>query len=221
MSEVNGVDVSHHNEEVDWDAVAAAGIQFAFAKATEGATGTDSRFAENWAAIKDAGILRGAYHFFHPVSSSPEDQAHHFLAVIGSLSPGDLPPVLDLEETSQQHDEWPTVPAADRAGLVLRWLDIVEAAVGVTPIIYTRRGWINSNIPSATELGRYPAWLAEYSSHPSPTVPSLWTTWTFWQYTETGALDGVDGSFDLNRFNGTSDDLLALTKPDSAIAIIT
>src|SRR5437763_588898 len=157
MSTVNGIDVSHHNGKVDWAAAAVAGMQFAFAKATEGMTGTDSRFAENWNAIQAAGILRGAYHFFHPVSSSPEDQAQHFLTVMGPLSPGDLPPVLDLDETSQTSDEWPTVPAADRAGLVLRWLDIAEAAVGVTPAVSTRRGWIGCNLYTPPERGSHSA----------------------------------------------------------------
>jgi lysozyme len=220
MAVVNGIDVSHHNDQVDWAAVAADGIEFAFAKATEGVTGTDARFTENWSGIKTAGLLRGAYHFFHP-ASSPEDQANHFLAVMGPLAAGDLPPVLDIEETSQQHDEWPSVPAADRAGLVVRWLDIVEAALGVTPIIYTRRGWINQYLTDAPELGRYPVWLAEYSSHPSPTVPSPWSTWTFWQQSESDSVAGVNGGVDLDCFNGSSDDLRALTKPDAAAAIVT
>jgi lysozyme len=120
MTTVNGLDVFHGDGPVDWTSVAAAGIEFAYVKASEGVTVTDSRFAQNWKAMKEAGVMRGAYHFFHP-ASSPEDQAGHFLAVMGDFSEGDLPPALDLEETSQTHDEWPgySVGSADRAGVAM------------------------------------------------------------------------------------------------------
>jgi GH25 family lysozyme M1 (1,4-beta-N-acetylmuramidase) len=75
-----GIDVSHHQGEVNWHAVAEAGISFAFAKATEGATFVDPQFLRNWALIKDAGIVRGAYHFFRP-SKPAESQVTNFLTV--------------------------------------------------------------------------------------------------------------------------------------------
>ena len=90
MTTVNGLDVFHGDGPVDWASVAAAGIEFAYVKASEGVAVTDSRFAQNWKAMKEAGVMRGAYHFFHP-ASSPEDQAGHFLAVMSDFSEGDLP----------------------------------------------------------------------------------------------------------------------------------
>src|SRR4051812_30854700 len=59
-----GIDVSHHNGSVDWQATAAAGVAFAFAKSSEGRSYRDARFAENWAGMAAANVLRGAFHFF-------------------------------------------------------------------------------------------------------------------------------------------------------------
>jgi lysozyme len=131
--------------------------------------------------MQSVGIVRSAYHFFHP-ATSPEQQANHFLSVAAPLSAGDVPPVLDLEETSQTHDEWPGIQPASRLDLVLRWLTAVESALAVKPIIYTRRGWISDFLPNADSLSVYLLWIADYSGHPVPAIPLPWTLWTFWQY---------------------------------------
>ena len=36
-----------------------------------------------------------------------------------------------------------------------------------------------------------------------------WTGWSYWQYTSRGEVPGIVGSVDLNRFNGSIDDLYA------------
>src|SRR3954453_10276082 len=59
---LRGIDVSHHQGQIDWSAVKASGIQFAYIKATEGTEFTDATFAENWRNSNTAGIVRGAYH---------------------------------------------------------------------------------------------------------------------------------------------------------------
>src|SRR5216684_110825 len=61
---IPGIDVSHHQHQVNWYLVAEAGISFALAKATEGVTFVDPQFSANWIGIKNAGIIRGPYHFF-------------------------------------------------------------------------------------------------------------------------------------------------------------
>ena len=94
---VPGIDVSHYQAVVDWTAVAAGGERFAFAKASEGALVPDQYFLDNWRGMKAAGILRGAYHFFHP-NADPQAQASNFLNRLAAanggsplLAPGDLP----------------------------------------------------------------------------------------------------------------------------------
>ena len=53
--EVKGVDVSHHQGGIDWRALRASGVRFAYIKATEGAHFRDPRFAENWRRSGEAG----------------------------------------------------------------------------------------------------------------------------------------------------------------------
>src|SRR5918993_881303 len=123
-----GIDVSHFQGHVDWQAVKAAGCDFAFAKATEGAGVTDPFFAANWAGMQAAGLPRGAYHFFRAAEPAAQ-QAAHFLSTAG-FEPGDLPPVLDIELNDGVTGE-PLVEG------VQTWLDAVESAAGVAPIVYT------------------------------------------------------------------------------------
>jgi lysozyme len=79
--EVKGVDVSHYQGEIDWLALRKSGVRFAYIKATEGASLRDPRFAENWQRSHDAGIARGAYHYFLLCKSGAE-QAANFIATI-------------------------------------------------------------------------------------------------------------------------------------------
>jgi hypothetical protein len=93
---LRGVDVSSYQGSIDWSSAKSSGIAFGFAKATEGDTLEDSTFAANWAGMKSAGVVRGAYHFFHP-SESATAQASFVLSKVGTLEAGDLPIVLDFE----------------------------------------------------------------------------------------------------------------------------
>jgi lysozyme len=90
-----GIDVSAHQGEIDWAAVAGDDIEFAYLKATEGGDFTDRRFGVNWSGAERAGLQRGAYHFFS-LCSSGEAQARHFLSV-AAPDRDVLPPAVDLE----------------------------------------------------------------------------------------------------------------------------
>jgi GH25 family lysozyme M1 (1,4-beta-N-acetylmuramidase) len=84
-----GPDVSNWQHpsgaSINWTLVKAAGHSFAFVKATEDTTYTNSYFAADWKAIQAAGMDRGAYHFAQPSSSpnSAVNQANHFISVVG------------------------------------------------------------------------------------------------------------------------------------------
>src|SRR5512143_714506 len=64
-----GIDVSYHQETIDWPRVRRAGIRFAFIRLSDGATLRDPRFATNWAEAGRAGVVRGAYQYFRPDQS--------------------------------------------------------------------------------------------------------------------------------------------------------
>src|SRR5262245_49797633 len=88
-----GVDVSHYDGTIDWAKVKAAGIDFAFMKATENLNFVDPTFATNWTNAGTAGVIRGAYHFFR-ASVDGAKQAEFFVQTTGLPEPGDLPPVI-------------------------------------------------------------------------------------------------------------------------------
>jgi lysozyme len=199
---VSGLDVSHYNGSIDWASVANAGIVFAYAKATEGTASQDTHFQANYTAMQQNNILRGAYHFFRP-SLDGQAQADNFLKFVTALEQGDLPPALDVEVSDGQA---PHVIISR----VQQWLDTVEAALGRTPLIYTARGFWSANLAGSPAFGRYPLWVAHYTNNPSPNLPPGFLNYTFWQYSEAGHISGITGSVDLDKFNGSIDDLRQL-----------
>jgi lysozyme len=200
---LQGIDVSHYQGNVNWNAVKNAGCAFAYAKATEGTSVTDAQFAANWSGMKSAGLLRGAYHFYHANQDSTQ-QAQHFLSVV-KLAPGDLPPFLDFEVNNG-------VTGSALINGVQNWLDIVSSQMGVTPLIYTLTSFWNPNMND--QFGKYPLWLARYSSAPGA-LPEGWSNWTFWQYSQSLPMSGISGNVDHDYFNGSLSDLQGLALPSS------
>jgi lysozyme len=194
---VLGVDVSYYQGVIDWTAAKGAGVQFAFVRVSDGTRLSDPKFAANWSATSAAGIAHGAYQFFRP-DEDPVAQADLLIAAVGSYKTGDLPPVIDVETTGG-------VDAATLAQGVDTWLTKVSNGLGVTPIIYTGPSFWRSNLESVDDAAD-PLWVAEYTSQ-CPQVAGAWTTWSFWQYSQTGQLAGFSGAVDLDRFNGTVEEL--------------
>ncbi len=199
---IRGIDVSHFQKTIDWEKVANAGVQFAYAKASEGASFTDPMFVSNYAGILGAGMLRGAYHFFDP-GAAPLDQVAHFLKVLAPAAPGDLPPMLDLESGGSK----------DRPAIVsgaLQWLDQVQKAVGRTPVLYCTAPFWTDVLGSPEALMEFPFWIAEYTLADKPTLPAKRASYALWQYAQTGTVDGISTHVDLDWFNGSFDQLRQL-----------
>lgn len=199
---LGGIDISHHQGAIDWKKVAATGVAFAFAKASEGVNTKDETFAANFAAMKDNGILRGAYHFFHPCKD-PDAQADNFLAVVQNLDPGDLPPVLDVEI-----DEGKS--AAEIIAGIQTWVGKVKAALGRTPVIYTSAFFWDTKVGGCKDFSDCPLWVAHYTSEPAPNKPKGFDDFTFWQYSQQGNIAGIAGHVDMNRFSGSMEELKKL-----------
>ena len=197
-----GIDVSRYQGEIDWGAVAAAGYRFAAIRATIGDYYTDPMFAANWYGAKAAGLLVTAYHVVKP-GIDAYDQIAHFWNVMGARKP-DMPIVLDVELTDGD-------PSGIGA-LVLSCMDAASVVYSDWPIVYTG-AWFwndpNAIIPPDPDEHNCPLWIANYTTAAQPVKISDWDTWTFWQYSSTGRITGISGDVDLNRFNGTYDDLLA------------
>jgi lysozyme len=197
---LNGIDVSHHNGNVNWQPIKQAGIVYAFAKVTEGVSFVDSQFANNWQGMKAAGIVRGAYHYFRALQD-PQAQAANFLAHV-QLEAGDMPPVVDVEGANNK-----TATNAQWINGLQAYLNIVQAATHRVPIIYTRASFWNPRLNNS--FGNFPLWVAHYGVN-KPTLPNAWTKWAFWQYTDQQPVPANGPVFDGNRFDGSVGDLNAL-----------
>lgn len=204
---ITGVDVSYYQGNVNWSQVKGSGRDFAFVRISDGLDYPDSKFAQNWPALKAAGLVRGAYQFFRPAQDAGL-QAQLLLdrlAAAGGLRAGDLPPVLDLESAGGLASS--VVVARAKA-----WLAKVEAATGAKPIVYTAA--FMSNVIGDSFSG-YTLWVANYETT-CPTMPSGWTDWHFWQSSDSGSVAGIAGNVDVDFFNGTLAALDTLTLKPAA-----
>jgi lysozyme len=206
-STIKGVDVSHFDGTVDWGAAKRDGITFAIIKATEGTSFVDNHFATNWTNTGANGIVHGAYHFFRP-KSDPVAQADFFVGVAGSPKSGDLPPVIDLEVTDG-------LTAAQVAAGARTFLQRVQQRTGRVPMIYTSVRVFNGLLGTPSGFNPYFLWVANWNVR-CPNIPNPpWTRWTFWQSSATGTVAGFSDPVDVDRFNGTSADLMAFVRSPS------
>jgi lysozyme len=203
---VRGIDVSHHQGEIDWTAVAGGEISFSFIKATEGADHHDPRFDENWRGAGAARLGRGAYHYF-TFCTAGTAQAEHFLQVLPSDAPA-LPATVDVEFSGNCSN----APADGQVRAELAdFLERVEAATGRKAILYVTRKAYRRIVS-----GRFndnPIWLRNTFWEPSL---GNRTAWMFWQYTDRGQVPGIKGAVDLNVFNGTTAEFRRLLESGDA-----
>jgi lysozyme len=186
---VQGYDVSVYQGAFTW---AGSGVQFGYARVSDGTANIDSTFAGNWSRMKAAGVLRGAYQFFRPGRDEVAQANIMIDAVGGQLGAGDMPCMIDVEATDSQS-------GATIAAKVRHWLQLVEAATGKRPIIYTGGYFWQDNVGD-TSFGAYPLWIAAYGPT-CPSIPDGWSNWLIWQYSDGG------GSLDHDVFNGSYADL--------------
>lgn len=210
----HGVDVSHHQGSIDWAATAHGGVKFAYIKATEGTTYHDAAFAANYNGAYRAGVVRGAYHFAHPSSSSGAAQANYFLAHGGGWSADGrtLPGALDIEYNPSGATRY-----GMSAGSMVNWIadfrNTYHARTGRWPVIYTTTDWWTRCTGNyAGFAATSPLWLARYASSPGA-LPAGWKFTTIWQYADQGSAPG-----DQDVFNGSATQLTTFARGGAAKA---
>ena len=195
---VHGIDAARYQGTIDWPTAATSGVSFAYLKATEGGDGLDPAFAFNWRLAAQAGIPRGAFHFFYFCRPAAE-QARWFIRNV-PRAPQALPPVLDMEWTPFSPTCTLRPSAADVRAEAEIFLTLLERHYGQRPLIYTSPEFFATN-----QMGRIPRteyWLRSVADHPSNTYPNQ--AWTFWQYSSTGRVPGLRGPVDTNAFAGSA-----------------
>lgn len=181
-----GIDVSHHQGEIDWDSLFASRdsiINFVYCKATEGVHHVDSKWEENRVALNKRKPRLGAYHFFLP-NKDAKQQADHFLVNYNAKT-NYLPPVIDIEIETDSDSE-----LIENVSI---WLDCVESRIKKRPIIYTSHHLYKKIFKG--KLTGYTFWIANYNTNPSGLED---TNIVLWQYTDKGSLAGIEGDVDLN-----------------------
>lgn len=181
------IDVSTWQGTIDWAKVRnVARVDYAMIRATNG-TQVDNRFTFNWNAAKQAGVSRGAYHYWQNEIGA-QAQAQAFIAAHNGDF-GELPWALDIEDQTPAFTkaEFPDVRA---------FLDTVELTTGRRGLIYTGRSvW---NFPNETWATDYQLWFAAYSTQGyTPLVP--WPHPCIWQHSSRGVIPGITANtVDLN-----------------------
>lgn len=192
-----GIDVSKFQGDIDWEAVAADGVEFAFIRVgnrgygAEGKMVEDDRFEENVEGALQAGIKVGVY--FYTQALNEEELLEEANFVLEKIAPYKIecPVVYDVEKVSDSAGRMNALSPEERTNLTLLFCRTIEEA-GYKPMIYY-------NMEMATlmldmeKLENYDKWLAYYN-------PEFYFPYDYkiWQYTHNGSVNGIEGDVDMN-----------------------
>lgn len=192
--QIHGLDVSHHQGEINWQQVASSNkFSFVYMKATEGHDLIDRRFKENWRGAKEAGLKVGAYHFFS-MRSPGKSQAEYFSELV-PVESDTLPPALDIE-ISTKYD-----PGVVRVEID-NWIKEIEKNYGRKPVLYVTSHTYDAYIRG--QYMEYPIWIRDILTPPS--LPDR--QWAIWQYSNRGRVNGINNFVDRNALSGDLQDLV-------------
>jgi len=182
-----GIDVSHYQGRIDWAALPAQGVDFAYIKASEGGDLRDETFAANWAGARRAGIARGAYHYFTMCRPGAE-QAANFIAAVPA-DPDALPPAIDVEDLGPCPH---AIAAADFRAELAAFIGLVEAHYGRPVRLYLTEEFdrlydVSAHFDRPLWL-RSIFWKPDFGARP----------WALWQASNVRRLDGIRGRVDWN-----------------------
>jgi GH25 family lysozyme M1 (1,4-beta-N-acetylmuramidase) len=193
---LTGIDVSHHQEEIDWGGVKADGIDFAMIRvgyrgAEQGTLKEDRFFRNNITGAAAAGVSIGAYFFSQATSEAEAVEEADF--VIDALSGAaiTMPVVFDIEEVEGATERTDNLTPEQVTSFARAFCDRVAAA-GYTPMIYANTRWFVARM-NLKDLSGYGKWLAQYFEYPAYPYE-----FAIWQYTNTGRVKGIEGDVDMN-----------------------
>lgn len=204
---IKGLDTSHFNgTPKDWKRVKAAGYDFVLCKASDGDSFVDPVFLRDSHDADKAGLVVGAYHFFRPL----KDAHRQSQLFVNTVKAAKLKLILsiDLEPAlTAGVDDWASLTPQQSWERAEDWLDDVQEEFRYVPMIYTDQPFADEKLQMCP-FGVYTKlWLAKYA----PQVPAGWKNYTVWQFGEKGIVDGIPGNVDQDRFEGTFEELAALT----------
>ena len=196
-----GIDVSHWQKLIDWEQVAASGVDFAMIRLgyrgyEQGTLNVDTYATANLDGAIAAGLDVGVYFFSQAIT--PEEAEEEAYFVMELLEPYrehiTMPVVFDWEHVSDSKARTANLRDPDiLTDCTLAFLQTVEAG-GYRPMVYFNRtqSWKYLNLE---ELKEYEFWLAAYTQRMEfPYKVHMW------QYTDKGTVPGVKGNCDINVY---------------------
>lgn len=222
---VPGIDVSHHQGEVDWPAVEASDVaRFVIIRTGDGVS-RDRHFIANWRAAKNTSLVIGAYHYFRAAHGwrKNADAMLSAIEAAGGRDGDELPLCIDYEGGATWTGvEGKTVDTEHSIIELLALLEHISDQIGRPAMLYGGQA-IHWHLSQAhpdlvPAFAPYPLWVASYrSGAPAMPVgpegdPAPWSEWAFWQHTSKGRVPGIAGDVDLNHYRGTLAELQALAR---------
>ena len=192
-----GIDVSFYQQDIDWQAVAADGVDFAILRLgyrgyTQGGLNVDTCFEANLQGARQAGLEVGVYFFSQALTEEEAREEARFVLDTLAGRELDYPVFFDWEFIT--HDSQARSHGMDGETLTrcaAAFCQEIEAG-GYVPALYFNRdmGYLFFDL---SQLDQYPFWLADYDS-----VPDFYYRFRLWQYSHTGTVAGIQGNVDLN-----------------------
>ena len=187
---IHGIDLSHYQGDVFWEAVGEnAKTAYVYLKATEGGDNIDDKYKRNIELAHANGMKVGAYHFYR-ARIPQEVQLRNFRAQC-LPEDQDLIPMIDIETRSG-------LPREEFVDSVFKFLKLVEQEYRQKPLIYTGANFYDKNFQHL--LDDYKIMIAQYTTR-EPVLADKRDI-TLWQYTAKGRIKGVNGHVDKSRFMG-------------------
>ena len=201
-----GVDVSHHNRDIDWQKVKNAGFEFAFIRIMyrgygyRGSLNVDEKALENLKNAKSAGLKIGAYVFSQATNANEAlEEAKFSIDLLNDIEL-DLPLVFDPETIKTEVSRTDDVKGEQFTKNAIAFCDYVRAR-GYKTAIYSNLVWEDYYFDMA-KLNDYEIWYADYEKFPQTPYH-----FTYWQFTSSGIVDGIEGNVDLNVWLKKNSDL--------------
>lgn len=185
-----GIDVSHYQGTIDWDAVAGSSqISYAYLKATEGASLVDDTYKRNLQEARRVGLSVGSYHFYRPNIDWREQLKN--LTTNVDADTQDLVPIIDIEHRGH-------VSESKFIKDLKNFVQAVEKHYGKKPLLYSYQNFYNRHLKDL--FTDYHWMIAKYKS--DQPVLEDGKQFIIWQYTSKGRIPGVKGNVDRSRLMG-------------------
>ena len=202
LSSCTMIDVSTYNGDIDWNAVKAAGVDYAIIRVGYRGYGTarlvqDRRFEQNMRGAINAGIRVGAYIVTQAVNTEEAVEEASFIVEKCRGYNVTLPLAIDVEWAGNSYEEGRanSISASTRTDVINAFARTVMNS-GYTAMAYANKDWFENKIYSGNLFSSCKIWLAQYRN----TEYTYGGRVNMWQYTSKGRVDGINGDVDISAW---------------------